>query len=214
MSELIFSVAVFLAAHIIPSHQKLRQLLVNRMGERIFMSVYGVISLALFVWLLMTYLAAPYVELWMMADWMRYCVLFVMFWVCLLLVCTFSQPNPFSIGIGAKGFDPHNPGIVALTKHPGFVAFALWSSIHILPNGDVASIIFFGLMTALSLYGPKSLNDKRRQRMGEETWTALDASMIKGWPHIGWKRWLGAGLLYITLLHAHGPVIGVEPYLW
>ncbi len=214
MSELLFSVAVFLAAHIIPSHKSLRQFLVEKMGERVFMSVYGLISLGLFIWLLVAYLDAPYIELWMMAEWMRHTTLLIMFVVCVLLVCTFSQPNPFSIGIGGKNFDPENPGIVALTRHPGFIAFALWSGAHLLPNGDVASLIFFGLMCALSLYGPKSLNDKRRLRMGEKEWQQLEGATKRGWPRIGWKQWIVSVVLYMGLLHAHGPVIGVEPYLW
>lgn len=214
MSELLISVAVFLAAHIIPSHKTLRQYVVDKMGERRFMSVYGVISLGLFVWLMVAYLKAPYIELWLMQEWMRYVVLFVMFLVCVLLVCTFSQPNPFSIGIGGKNFDPDNPGIVALTRHPGFIAFILWSGVHILPNGDAASVIFFGLMLALSLYGPKSLDDKRRQRMGMEAWMDMRNSVKKGWPKIGWQRWSVVILLYMGLILAHGPVIGVEPYLW
>ena len=214
MNDLLISVAVFLIAHIIPSHKDLRDFFVRLMGERVFMSVYGVISLGLFIWLLYAYLDAPYIELWMVADWMKLVVLFVMFWVCFFLVCTFSQPNPFSIGLGGKGFDPQNPGIVSLTKHPGFVAFALWSGVHMLPNGDVASVIFFGLMCVLSLYGPKSLNDKRIRKMGLEAWQNLDHQTVKGLPRIGWKRWFVTIILYVSLFYAHEPVIGVMPYSW
>ncbi len=178
------------------------------------MSLYGIVSLVMFIWLIATYLAAPYIELWLVADWMRHVVLLVMFLVCVLLVCTFSQANPFSLGIGAKGFDPDNPGIVAATKHPAFVAFAFWSFVHILPNGDVASVLFFGLMGALSLYGPFSLNQKRRKKMGEATWQDLATRTKSGWPRIGLLRWLIAGILYVGLFHAHEPVIGVVPYFW
>ncbi|MDV7340468.1 NnrU family protein [Terasakiella sp. A23] len=214
MSDLLFATAVFLAAHIIPSYQPLRHALVSKMGERIFMSVYGVISLVMFVWLIMTYLDAPYIELWMIEDWMRHVVIGVMFFVCLLLVCTFSQPNPFSLGKGAKGFDPKNPGIVSLTKHPAFVAFALWSFAHILPNGDLASVVFFGLMGALSLYGPFSLNQKRQKKMGREQWQALVDQTETGLPHIGILRWLVAIVLWVGLFHAHEPIIGVMPIVW
>jgi len=212
MSDLLFSIAVFLIAHIIPSYAPLRKAVVSKMGERTFMSVYGIISLGLFAWLIYAYQQAPYVELWAMADWMRHSVLFVMFWVCLLFVCTFSQPNPFSLGIGGKNFDPEHPGIVAFSKHPAFWAFALWSFVHILPNGDLASVLFFGLMGGLSLYGPLSLNKKRQDKMGREHWHDLAAQVKQGWPQIGWWRWILALILYMGLLHAHGPVIGVTPY--
>ncbi|SCA55687.1 putative NnrU family protein [Candidatus Terasakiella magnetica] len=214
MSDLLLAIAVFIAAHIIPSYRPLRQGLVEMMGEKLFMSIYGIISLALFIWLLQSYLAAPYQELWVIQSWMRHVVLFVMFWVCLLLVCTFSQPNPFSLGLGAKGFDQQHPGIVGLTKHPAFVAFALWAFVHILPNGDVASVLFFALMGALSLYGPMSLNAKRKARMGQEEWHRLEAEVAKSWPKIGLRRWLVAAVLYAGLVLAHEPVIGVMPYSW
>jgi len=178
------------------------------------MAIYGVISLFLFVWLLAAYLDAPYIELWMMAEWMRHLVLSVMFIVCLLLVCTFSQPNPFSVGIGGKNYDPEQPGIVAVTKHPAFAAFALWSGVHIVPNGDVASVIFFGLMCLLSLYGPKSLNDKRRNQLGLEKCQALKNQTKTGWPKIGVVRLGVSILLYVGLLYSHEPVIGVVPYFW
>ena len=211
MSALFIASAVFIAAHLIPSHPPLRQFLVSKMGERPFMSIYGIFSLGLFIWLIKTYLEAPYVELWLIQDWMRYGTLVLMFFVCLLLVCTFSQPNPFSLGIGGRGFDPENPGIVGATKHPAFIAFAGWSFSHILPNGDLASLIFFGLMGALSLYGPSSLNKKRRLQLGAATWQDLQNQTKKGWPQIGLVRILVASLLYIALIFAHEPVIGVIP---
>jgi len=211
MSDLLFSVAVFLAAHIIPSYGPLRDGLVARMGERTFMSIYGVFSLFLFAWLIYSYQQAPYIELWMIAEWMRHTVLLVMFFVCLLLVCTFSQPNPFSLGKGGRGFDPDNPGIVALTRHPAFWAFALWSFVHILPNGDVASVIFFGLMGGLSLYGPRSLDKKRQAKMGIENWQGQVAAVKAGFPKIGVVRLLVAAILYGVLLFGHEPVIGVMP---
>lgn len=178
------------------------------------MSVYGILSLGLFIWLIYAYLQAPYMELWASANWMKAIPLFTMFWVCLLLVCTFSQPNPFSIGIGARNYNPQKAGIVSLIKHPGFVAFALWSVAHIIPNGDLASVIFFGLMAALSLYGPVSLNNKRRSQLGHVPWQDLHKKTIRQGPYIGGWRWLATLILYMGLIHAHEPIIGVLPYWW
>ncbi|NVK20000.1 MAG: NnrU family protein [Methylocystaceae bacterium] len=214
MSDLLWACCIFILAHIIPSYQPLRERCVSILNERVFMSIYGLISLGLFIWLVRTYLNAPYIELWTMEIWMSHTTLSIMFIVCILLVCSFSQPNPFSLGIGGKGYDPKNPGIVSLCKHPALIAFALWSFSHILPNGDMASVLFFGLMGALSLYGPFSLNQKRRRQLGLENWQRLSKETVSGWPHIGWQRWLSAGLLYIGLLYAHEPVIGIAPVVF
>jgi uncharacterized membrane protein len=214
MSNLFIAVFIFLISHIVPSYAPLRHAFVQKMGERLFMSLYGILSLFLFIWVILAYQQAPYMELWPVANWMKAVPLFIMFWVCLLLVCAFSQPNPFSIGIGAKNFDPQNPGIISLTKHPAFVAFALWSGAHIIPNGDVASLIFFSVMFALSLYGPRSLNQKRQHQLGLQRWNELKLSIAHKLPTIGWWRWVLSILLYMGLLHLHGRLIGVVPYWW
>jgi len=214
MSDLFIAVLIFLLSHIIPSYRPLRQAIVSKVGEKTFMSAYGLLSLVLFIWLITSYLQAPYIELWPPLNWMKGVTLFIMFWVCLLLVCTFSQPNPFSIGMGGKNFDPEKAGIVSITKHPGFVAFALWSGAHMIPNGDLASMIFFGLMCGLSLYGPKSLNDKRKSQLGAQKWSELNTQTRRKLPNIGLWRWLVTVILYMGLIHAHGPVIGALPYWW
>lgn len=178
------------------------------------MSLYGVISLGLFVWMIASYFKAPYQELWLMQSWMRHVVLAVMFFVCLLLVCGFSQPNPFSLGKGGAGFDPVRPGIVALTRHPALIGLAGWSFSHILPNGDVASLLFFATMGALSLYGLRSVDHKRKSQLGAQNWQRLVDQTQKGWPQIGLTRWIATVLLYVGLVIAHEPVIGVAPIYW
>lgn len=178
------------------------------------MSVYGMISLGLFVWVIVCYFKAPYLELWIMQTWMRHTVLLVMFFVCLLMVCAFSQPNPFSLGKGGAGFDPERPGIVALTRHPALMGLAGWSFSHILPNGDVASLLFFGTMGLLSLYGLRSMDQKRQRQLGLAQWQRLRDQTKRGWPQIGLMRWIATVLLYIGLLIAHEPVIGVAPLYW
>lgn len=224
MTELIAAVLVFLASHAVPSLKPVRGALVARLGERAFRSLYSLVSLALVVWLGFAYARAPYVELWATRPWMIWVPVLVMPFACLLFVGTLTAPNPLSISASRAVYDPARPGIVSITRHPLMVAFALWAGAHILPNGDAASLILFGLLFLLSLAGPPSLDAKRRARLGEAEWRRLAAptsslplaAVLTGRTRldgagIGLGRLAAALALYALLILAHPWVIGVSP---
>ena len=61
----------------------------------------------------------------------------------------------------AAGGDPA-PGILKVTRHPMMWAFGLWALAHIAANGDLRSLLLFGSMAVLALYGTVRLDAKRR----------------------------------------------------
>lgn len=224
MVELIAAVLVFLASHAVPAVKPVRRRLVAGLGERAYMALYSALSLAMIAWLGFAYAHAPYVEVWPFAPWTLWVPLLVMPFACLLLVGAVSAPNPLSIAPRRRPFDPARPGIVSITRHPLMWAFVLWSGAHLVPNGDAASLILFGLLTALGLLGPLSLDAKRRAALGEAEWRRLArttsnvplAAVVAGRTGldlrgIGLARGLSAILLYAVLLFAHPWVVGVSP---
>ena len=224
MTELVFAVFVFLATHAIPAAKPVRAALVGRLGERVYLVAYSVLSLATLVWLGAAYARAPYLEIWPPAAWTRWLPLLVMPFACVFFVAALVSHNPLSISGRSSGFDPARPGIVAITRHPLIWAFVLWAAAHIPANGDVASLILFGLLLALSLAGLPSLDAKRRASLGEERWRHL-ARATSGFPFVaiisGRARlrlrdigpWpiIGGLLLYVLLILLHAPLIGVSP---
>ena len=224
MLELILAVLVFLASHAIPAVRPVRAALTARFGERVYLILYSMVSLGVLVWLGGAYARAPYVEIWPFALWTRWVPVLVMPLACILLVAAVSSANPFSIEIGHRSFDPERPGIVSVTRHPLIWAFALWAGAHLVPNGDVASALLFGLLLVLSLLGLASLDAKRRAQWGAEEWadrirttsslpfaavftrrTRLDLAGIGFWR-------VAAGLvLYALLWLGHEWAIGVSP---
>lgn len=224
MTELIAAVLVFLASHAVPSLKPVRGALVASFGERRFRVAYSLLSLAVLVWLGVAYARAPFIEVWAMQPWMPWVPVLVMPLACLLLVGTLTAPNPLSISASRKPFDAARPGIVSITRHPLMAAFALWAGAHMVPNGDVASLILFGLLFLLSLAGPPSLDAKRRAALGEAEWRRLAgptstlplAAVLAGRGRldvvgIGLKRTALALLLYALLILAHPWAIGVSP---
>lgn len=213
--QLVLAVAVFLASHSLTNRPGFRRRAEAALGgSRGFTVAYSVLSLLLLAWMIAAYIHAPTLLLWGQEPWMRWVPPLVMPVVCVLAVAGLTMPNPFSIGPGARGFDPARPGILRLTRHPVLWAAGLWAGAHVVPNGDVAALILFAPMLLLALAGPAMLDRKRRRVLGFEEWSALAAiprdpvAMLR---EVGWKRILGGLLLYAALLHLHEPVIGVSP---
>ncbi|MEO5337103.1 MAG: NnrU family protein [Magnetospirillum sp. WYHS-4] len=225
MGELFAATAVFILAHAIPAWRPIREGLVRRMGEVAYVIAYTALTLAIVVWLGIAYARAPYIEVWPFATSLRWVPLAVMPFACILLVAGLSAPNPLSVGAGSKGYDPVRPGIVTITRHPLMWAFILWAAAHLAPNGDLASILLFGLLLGLGSMGPASLDAKRRRHLGEEEWLRLAigtsnipfAAVLAGRARlhgtgIGLWRLLGGLALYGLILWGHEAAIGVSPY--
>jgi len=217
MTNFYFAISVFLLAHIIPAYKPLRNGLADLMGERPFLAAYGTLSTVLMIWLFWAYFDAPYVELWSFAEWMRWVPLLAMPVSCILVTTGLGSPNPLSISfISVEKYDENKPGIVALTRHPAIWGLFLWSASHIIPNGDLAAVLMFSLLSLLGLYGPVSLNMKRKHRLGTEEWERLNTAAKQSslsLTDVGLGKIALGLVIYGILLYFHGDVIGVEPVL-
>jgi len=216
MTDLILAVGVFLAAHLIPAIRPVRAGLVRWWGEPVYLVVYSAVSIAVIVWMVRAYSAAPYVELWPTLGWMRWLAVGGMLPACVLIVAGMTTPNPFSLGWGCRGFEAARPGIVGITRHPAVWGLGLWAGVHVLVNGNQASVIMFGLLGALSLAGPASLDAKRRGELGAEAFALVTAEVARtgigaALAQAGPKRIVGGIALWAALWAVHEWAFGVAP---
>ncbi len=211
MTELVLAILVFVASHAIPALRPVRGAVVSRIGERPYLILYSCISLGAIWWLAAAYASAPYIEVWPFFPEARWVPVAVMPVSCILLVAAVSSPNPLSIQFSRQPFDPARPGIVSLTRHPLMWAFILWAGAHMVPNGDVASVMLFGVLLVLSALGFFSLDAKARAVLGEDEWFRLAQTRSRDWAGIGRWRILGGTALYAALLLSHEWAIGVSP---
>ncbi|MDD9878493.1 MAG: NnrU family protein [Magnetovibrio sp.] len=215
MLELGLAVAFFLATHLLAAVGPLRRALVGALGERPYMIGFSVVSLGALFWLGAAYAAAPCIEVWPYAPELRWLPLAAMPVACLLLAAGMTSRNPFSLGAGGAGFDPAAPGVVRLTRHPAVWGLVIWSASHVPVNGDAAGLVLFGLLTALGLAGPVSLDAKRRASLGAEEWRA-QLERVRETSRWTAVRQMGAGrvalgaVLYVALLVGHEAVIGIS----
>ncbi|MGE5503758.1 MAG: NnrU family protein [Actinomycetota bacterium] len=214
--HLIGAVVVFLGSHSLTNMKHVRAPAQRLVGKRGFYVGYSVVSVLLLAWMIAAYADAPTVVLWAQAPWMRWAPPLAMLVAAPLGVVGLTSPNPFSIGPGGARFDAGRPGIVRLTRHPVVWALALWSGAHIVPNGDAAALTMFVPLLGLALLGPRILDGRRRNALGEAAWRHL-ADTVAAVPlanairQVGWSRPLAGLAVYALLLALHQPVIGVSP---
>jgi uncharacterized membrane protein len=224
MQNLVFAILAFIVCHMVPAFGPVRRAMIATMGKAAYIVGYSMLSLGLLGWVGVAYVEADYVELWAQAHWMRWVPVVTMPFVCALLVGFLAHPNPLSVGFRGSQFNLKRPGIVSVTRHPLMWALVLWALAHIVPNGDEASILMFGLFAGLGLMGPPSLDAKARRDLGAERWNDLAGrtsnvpfwAALQGRGRVDWTGVLrfpvlGGSILYAVLIALHPIIIGVSP---
>ncbi|MEM9332318.1 MAG: NnrU family protein [Pseudomonadota bacterium] len=215
--EFVTSMIVFLASHSVPLRPSVRQTLTRVLGERVFILSYSVLSIGVLWWIIVAAGRAPYIELWEWQSWQSSVAITLMFFACQILAFSIARPNPFSFG-GRKNetFEPSQPGIIRIIRHPILIALALWSIAHLIANGNLAHGILFGTFTIFSIAGVFIIDRRKRLNMGSK-WHQLYAETMQspvlsaGWSDHSPVLRLSAGLiLWMSLMLLHPQFAGVH----
>lgn len=221
--EPLSALLVFLLAHVLPARPALRDRLVGLLGERGYLVAFSVLSLLLLAWLVSAVWRAPTVVLWYFAPWQPWVPLLVMPLACVLAAVAVGVPNPLSFGGGHnEQFLPRSPGVAGLCRHPLLLALALWAFAHLVPNGELATLLLFSALGGFALVGMRVLDRRRQRSLGQQRWRQL-AVATSNWPLLAllrgnWRpQWhafpfyrVVAGLLaYAVLLWLHPFLVGV-----
>lgn len=222
MLPLVLPALVWLALHIGLAGGPWRDRIAARTGEGAFRAAFSAVSILALVWLVRGWRAAETVPLWHAPGWLRWLIVLGMLPAFLLLVAAVLRPNPTALG-GGGAMVGGARGIQRVTRHPMLWSFALWALLHMLGNGDSASLVFFGTLALTALLGMPSI-DAKIARRAPEGWAALRAGtsiLPFGAIAAGRNRlepreigWLAPGLALLAwaaLLHAHGWLFGVSP---
>ena len=224
MTSLLLAALFFIGIHLGVSGTRLRDGLVARIGLTPYMIVYSAASLAGIIWLVSAYTAAGYVPSWGRLEWWKPVMIALMLPAFLLVVIGLTTPNPTAVGQEALvGVAPR--GIVRVTRHPFLMGVALWSALHLVGNGDLASGLFFIALAVVSLAGAASIDAKRRRAVGAAAWDAFTAqtsivpfaAIVAGRNRfvareLGWWRPSAGVGAYALMLGGHAHLIGVSPF--
>lgn len=207
----------FFASHALPANPAVKVAGRAALGQRGYAALFGMLSLAVLVWVLVAAGQAPHVQLWPQYPWMRWLANIVMPLALLLLVLGIGSPNPLSFGGRKTGFDPGNPGIAGLVRHPLLWALFIWSAAHLLVNGDLAHVVLFAAFALFCALGMRSLDRRRQRELGPATWQRLAANtaniprLRRVLPALSLPRLAVWAALWAAVLAAHPHVIGVSP---
>jgi len=211
-TEFVAAFAVFLLSHALPVRPPIKASLVSRIGPRGFSTAYSALSVLVLTWLIIAAGRAPYVELWPKANWHAWVPVILMALASVILAMAIGRPNPLSFG-GSRNdeFDPANPGILGWMRHPLLVVIAIWAAAHIVPNGNLAHVILFGVFVAFAVLGMRMIDRRKRRQMGPE-WNRLTQTTRRVSVTPGGIARIALGLgLYGLLLWLHTPIIGAYP---
>jgi uncharacterized membrane protein len=225
MTSLVLAAAFFVGLHLFVSGTRLRGAVVARTGERGFQGLFSLLSLGGIVWLIRAYSHAEGVQLWGEMEALKPLALVLMAVAFLLAGVGLTTPSPTAVG-GESLLAAADParGVLRVTRHPFLWGAALWAAVHLVLNGDAASLVLFGAFLLLALVGPRSIDAKRQRALGErwERFAAVTsnvpfAAIVAGRNRLvpgelGWWRVaLGLGL-YAVFLAVHGRLFGASPF--
>jgi uncharacterized membrane protein len=222
MGLLILAILVWLFIHFGISGTRLRDRVVARIGEQPFRGLFSLVSIAAIVFLIIGWNRAPVIPLWYAPAWLRWILVFVMLPAFVLFVASVSGRNPTMIG-GELAAAEAARSIQRITRHPMLWSFALWAGVHVIGNGDVAAVLFFGTFLVTALAGTAVI-DAKLARRDPASWEALSAAtsitpfgaiaqgrnrFVPG--EIGWLTPLIGVVAWAVLLHFHPWLFGVAP---
>jgi uncharacterized membrane protein len=163
-----FWVALFLITHLGMSSVEIRSRLIGALGGWLYESVYSLVSLATFIPLVVVFghhkHAGP--MLWNFRDvtLVRSLAWLIMFASLIMLVAGFSTLSTVAIKAQSEG---RQHGIFKLTRHPAFVAVALFGLAHMIMNGWLGDLTFFGGFIILGVVGGWHQDQRKIRELGE-----------------------------------------------
>jgi uncharacterized membrane protein len=221
--SLVLAALFFVGLHLGISGTAMRDRVIGMLGENGYRAAFSVATVIGLGWLVAAYNRAPYFPTWGMLEWWKPIAIILMLPSSLLVVIGLTTPNPTAVAQEERVGQPPQ-GIVRVTRHPFLTGVGLWALVHMVGNGDVASLVFFATWAIVALAGTVSIDAKRRRRLGGAwepfaaqtsivPFAAIAAGRNRFIPgEIGIWCWAVALLAYVLMLGGHGPVLGVSSF--
>ena len=222
LALLILMSVLFAVTHIGMSHDPFRARLVERLGPKGFQVVYSIVSLITFGVAVSIFAgnrkAGP--VLWTTSHWLYPVVYLLMLLAFLLLVLSMRDRSP-AMMIGGK-MEPE--GVLRITRHPMNMAIAFFALAHMIANGSLGDVAFFGSLFVVGFFGSYH-QDQRKVREKGEDYVAFQgktgvfpfAAIVQGKIGLAAKDLrmpfvIFAVLSFVAALVVHEDLFGIRPY--
>lgn len=168
VAAIAFWSAMFLGTHLVISSARVRPILVGAVGQQPYRGAYSIAAFATFIPMVVVFAHHKHTGpmLWYLRDVspLRWLAWLMMLLALIFLAAGLVNPNPGAIGAPAE---QRVTGILKITRHPSFVAFALFGFAHILMNGWLGDVIFFSVFPALGILGGLHQDNRKLRELGE-----------------------------------------------
>lgn len=181
MTYLLIGLIVFFGIHLLPSFVSTRQALVRRLGELPYKGLFALISLGGFILIVLGKAQAAVIPVWQPYNWGS-------------LPAQWLMPLAFILVTAA--YAPTN--LRRITRHPMLWGVTLWAAVHLLANGDLASILLFASFALYSLFDMASVNRRGLRVPGIRVMPVYDVVVII----IGLAAYAGVALAHPYLFGA------------
>jgi|TARA_B110000902_G_scaffold266976_1_gene357279 uncharacterized membrane protein len=135
MTMLVIGMVLFFGTHLIPNIAGIKAGLVSNFGEKLYLLAYTVLSLIGITLMFMGRSRADFELLWMAPGWLQIVTMIIMFASLYCLLAMFMQTN-----------------LKKWLHHPMLTFMLLFGVGHMVSNGDVAALLFFGSLAIFSLF--------------------------------------------------------------
>ncbi len=222
---LLVAALIFTFTHLGVSSTSIRAMLIEVLGENGYLALYSVIALITLGGMIYSYGVIGHQNyLWSNSLVTSTLAKLVMPVALIFLVLGLTAKNPTSVKM-ESAVDNEPRGILRITRHPVQWGILLWAVSHLIANGDVASLIFFGTFALVSSYGTHSIDRKRGLSLDQSKWSQFTAvtsnipfaailsgrnKLVPG--ELGWGKLSIALLLFVGLVYFHGSIARVALY--
>jgi uncharacterized membrane protein len=144
MTSLICGFILFFGLHCMPDIGNSRQKLFDKFGEKAYMALYSLVSLAGLVLFIRGLSAIPAQQLWQPFDgsWQ---LSLVLMWFSLYCMTSMFLPS----------------SVHRITRHPMLLGVLFWSLAHLVSNGQLKDLVLFGSFLILAAYKIPALNKRK-----------------------------------------------------
>lgn len=127
MEILTLGLVVFFTVHLFTGARQARERLIARLGEKAYKGLYSLLALLGLVLIIWGKARAPLEPFWEPPTWGRHLAMSLMPLAFISLAASHMATN-----------------LKRFTAHPMLWGIALWATLHLLANGDRASVALFG----------------------------------------------------------------------
>ena len=160
---------LFVVTHLGMTARSIRPRLVAAMGERPYLGIYSLISFATLIPLTIEFFRNKHsgAMLWNLSGeaTVRVFSITLMLLALVFVVGAFITPSPAGLAPNAK-FEPR--GMLKFTRQPLFVGLSLFGFAHMLMNGWVGDLLYFGSFPVVSIIGAWHQDQRKLVQLGDD----------------------------------------------